>query len=298
MKAARNLILAAICMAAQIAPCLAASDSVASLVFPTPREITAAGNGFILDSQVTIAVPSAASQEDLLLAHLLTDELGDRFALHLKTERVTGLKSGRRVILMGSVTNPLVAAYCAQNHIEVSAQNPGAEGYVLQVSANVVLIAGSDDRGAFYGLQSLRQLATKETGQLQFHGVSVRDWPDKPFRGVKLYLPGRNNIPFFKRFIRDFMALYKFNTLIMEMNANMRLDSHPELNSGLLDFVRDTNYSRRNYPPGPPHELEQNSSHQDTADGGFLEKEEVADLARLGEAESHRTGSRTSLVHP
>ena len=250
------------------------------MIFPTPREITAAGNGFVLDSQVTIAVPSAASQEDLLLARFLTDELGDRFALHLKTERLTRLDSGRRVILMGSVANPLVAAYCAQNHIEVSAQNPGAEGYVLQVSANVVLIAGSDDRGAFYGLQSLRQLATKENGQLQFRGVSIRDWPDKPFRGVKLYLPGRNNIPFFKRFIRDFMALYKYNTLIMEMNASMRLDSHPELNSGWLDFARDTNYSRRNYPPGMPHDLTPNSSHQDTADGGFLEKDEVADLAR------------------
>jgi hypothetical protein len=108
----------------------------------------------------------------------------------------------------------------------------------------------------------------------------VRDWPDKPFRGIKLYLPGRNNIPFFKRFIRDFMALYKYNTLIMEMNASMRFDKHPELNEGWLDFARETNYSRRNYPPGALHDREQNSTHQDTADGGFLEKAEVADLAR------------------
>ena len=76
------------------------------------------------------------------------------------------------------------------------------------------------------------------------------------------------------------MALYKYNTLIMEMGASMRLDSHPELNSGWIEFVRDCNYSCRNYPPGPFHNVEQNSSHQDTADGGFLEKEEVADLAR------------------
>jgi hypothetical protein len=279
MKTARNFILAIIFMAGQVAPCLAASDAVASLIFPTPREIAAAGNGFILDSQVTIAVPSAASEEDLQLARFLTDELGDRYALHLKTERVTRLESGRRVILMGSVSNPLVKAYCAQNHIDASAQNPGAEGYVLQVSGNVVLIAGSDDRGAFYGLQSLRQLVAKDNGELQVRGVQIRDWPDKPFRGIKLYLPGRNNVPFFKRFVRDFMALYKYNTLIMEMNAGMRLENHPELNSGWLDFVRDTNYSRRNYPPGMPHELIPNSSHQDTADGGFLEKEEVADLA-------------------
>jgi len=280
MKSACNFILAAICMAGQVAPCLATSDTVASLIFPEPREISAAGKGFVLDNQVTIAIPAAASHEDLFLAHFLADELGDRFAMHLKTERVTHLESGRRMILMGSAANPLVAAYCAQNHIEVSAQNPGAEGYVLVVSANVVLVAGSDDQGAFYGLQSLRQLASNENGQLEFRGVRVRDWPDKPFRGLKLYLPGRNNIPFFKRFIRDFMALYKYNALIMEMNASMRLDSHPELNSGWLEFARDVNFSRRNYPPGMPHELVPNSSHQDTADGGFLEKEEVADLAR------------------
>jgi hypothetical protein len=65
MKTARNFILAIIFMAGQVAPCLAASDAVASLIFPTPREIAAAGNGFILDSQVTIAVSSAASEEDL-----------------------------------------------------------------------------------------------------------------------------------------------------------------------------------------------------------------------------------------
>jgi hypothetical protein len=129
-------------------------------------------------------------------------------------------------------------------------------------------------------LQSLRQLALKEQSQARFRGVRVRDWPDKPFRGIKLYLPGRDNIPFFKRFVRDFMALYKYNTLIMEMNAGMRLERHPELNSGWLEFARDTNYSRRNYPPGPIHGVEQNSSHQDTADGGFLEKDEVAGLAR------------------
>lgn len=279
MKSARNLILAAICIAGQAAPCLGSFDAVTSLIFPAPREVTAAGSRFVLDDQVTISIPSAGSKEDLLLASFLANELGDRFALHLKTERLTHLEAGRRVILMGSVSNPLIKAYCAQNHIQVSAQSPGAEGYVLQVSPDLVLIAGSDDQGAFYGLQSLRQLATTENGQLGFPGVRIRDWPDKPFRGVKLYLPGRNNIPFFKRFIRDFMALYKFNTLIMEMNASMRLDSHPELNSGWLEFARDTNYSRRNYPPGPLHDREQNSSHQDTADGGFLEKDEVADLA-------------------
>jgi hypothetical protein len=111
-------------------------------------------------------------------------------------------------------------------------------------------------------------------------GVRVRDWPDKSFRGVKVYVPGPANIQFFKRYLRDFVALYKFNTLMLEMNACMRLDRHPELNSGWIEFARDTNYSRLNYPPHPLHGREQNSSHQDCGDGTFIEKDDVRGLVR------------------
>jgi len=249
-------------------------------IFPEPREITPTGIAFVLDNQVAIAVPTIPSEQDLFLARTLAEELGDRFGLHLKTERVARLDGQRRMIVVGSVVNPLVAAYCAGHAILVNGRNPGPEGYILRMEANLAIVAGSDDRGAFYGLQSLRQLMMKDDSGLSFRGVQIRDWPTKPFRGLKLYLPGRNNIPFFKRFVRDFMALYKYNTLIMEMNASMRFERHPELNSGWVKFSREVNYHRRNYPPGAQHEWEQNSTHQDTADGGYLEKEEVADLAR------------------
>ncbi len=147
----------------------------------------------------------------------------------------------------------------------------------FEVSENLVVIAGSDEAGAFYGLQSLRQLIEKSAPGVGIDGVRIRDWPYKPFRGIKLYLPGRQNIPFFKRFVRNFMALYKYNKLMMEMNAGMRLDRHPELNAGWEEFARNLTYTRRDRPEGP-HRQYQDSSHYDTADGGVLEKEEVADL--------------------
>jgi hypothetical protein len=258
---------------------LGAQPASRPAVFPVPRQITYSGKAFVLDEQVMIAVPDQPSSEDLFLARMLTDELGDRFGLHLKTERVSNLDGGRRTIVMGAVRNPLVRGYCRTHAISISAEDPGPEGYVLQTNERVLLVAGSDDRGGFYGLQSLRQLVATEDGGLRIKGVSIRDWPDKPFRGIKLYLPGRQNIPFFKRFVRDFMALHKYNTLIMEMNASMRLDRHPELNTGWIKFAHDTTYSRRNYPPGAPHDIEQNSTHHDIADGDILEKDEVADLA-------------------
>jgi len=230
-----------------------------SLIFPTPREIVQSGSDFVLNEQAVIAIPAFPSEEDLFLAQSLADDLGDRFAVHLKTERVAKLDPDRRLIVMGSTANPLVRTYCGSHSLSVSLRDPGPEGYILQTSGNIALAAGSDDRGAFYGMQSLRQLARREQNQLCFKGVNVRDWPAKPFRGIKLYIPGRNNIPFFKRFIRDFMALYKYNTLIMEMNASMRFERHPELNTGWVKFAQDANYSRRHSPPGTPHDWDTNS---------------------------------------
>ena len=177
---------------------------------------------------------------------------------------------------MGSIANPLVKEYCARNHLQVTKDDPGPEGYVLHVGEKVVLVAGSDDRGAFYGLQSLRQLAKKDPG-LAIPAVIVRDWPHKSFRGIKLYLPGHENVAFFKRFLRDFMAPYKYNKVIIEMNAAMRLDRHPELNTGWTELAKDLVYSRRDRPAGPRQQY-QDSTHHDTADGGILEKDEVADL--------------------
>ena len=235
--------------------------------------------GFPLDDQALIAFPRQPSRNDSFLASFLMAELADRFGVALKTERLATLPAGKRAILMGSINNPLVKDYCSRHGLEVTNRQPGPEGYVLQVSENLVLIAGSDEAGAFYGLQSLRQLLEKQGGETRIRGVRIRDWPYKPFRGIKLYLPGQENIPFFKRFVRNFAALYKYNKLIVELNAGMRLDRHPELNAGWVEFAHNLTYTRRDRPEGPYRQY-QDSSHYDTADGGVLEKQEVADLVQ------------------
>jgi hexosaminidase len=143
------------------------------------------------------------------------------------------------------------------------------------------VVAGADDAGAFYGMQSLRQLIHGR----EIDRAQVRDWPFTPFRGIFMYLPGRENIGYFKRFLNDFMALYKYNRIILEMNAAMRLDRHPELNEGWLAFGKDMNYTRRERSPGPGRQF-QDSANADTGDFGVLEKDEVADLVRYA-AEQH-----------
>src|SRR5580698_4023456 len=180
-------------------------DFLRSQLFPAPQEMTSSGSDFALGNDVRVVVPSDATEEDLRCAWQLINELGDRFGLHLKLARLANLNGAGRVILMGSVGNPLVRQSCSEMTLTAKVESLGTEGYILRVTEKVVLIAGHDDRGAFYGLQSLRQLVVNDEGALRVRGVLIRDWPDKPFRGMYMYVPGRDNIPFFKRFVRDFM---------------------------------------------------------------------------------------------
>ncbi|MCC6362799.1 MAG: beta-N-acetylhexosaminidase [Bryobacterales bacterium] len=264
-------------------PLLSLPVAGAPRVFPEPREMSASGSAFPVTGDVPILVPANSSEADLRLARLLAAEFSGSHGIAITRESVSRLPQGRRFILMGSSANPLVKAWLAAHRLAVNPSNPGPEGYLLSASSDAVVIAGSDERGAFYGLQSLRQLIASEDSAVSIPGVTIRDWPRMPFRGIKIYLPGRDHIGFFKRFVRDYMALFKFNRLILEMNAAMRLDRHPELNAGWLDLARDLQLRRLNEPPALWGHSN-NSVHTDTADGGILEKHEVAELVRWAES--------------
>jgi len=254
-----------------------------SPVFPNPQQMELAGAPFLLTEETRLLLPGAPSETDRALARFLREDLSDRFGFTLSVQHSDQLPVSGPWIVLGSVENSLVRQFCARQQVNLTPSSPGPEGYLLSVNERLALVGGSDARGAFYGLQSLRQLLARADHRLVISAAQIRDWPDKPFRGIKLFLPGRDSVPFFKRFVANFMALYKFNTLIVELNGSMRFDRHPEVNSGWVEFARDVNYSRRNYPRGPLHGREQNSSHQDCCDGGFLEKDEVAELVRWSE---------------
>ena len=261
---------------AQHALC-AYSKPPAPLIFPIPSEVQMKDGKFNIDKNTFLIVPEKKNKEGDFLAKFLVNEIADKYEHSLNIIKRSTFSASDKFILIGSIANPLVKKYCEQNGLLPVLKTLGDEGYILSVNNNNVIVAANSKRGALFGLQSLRQIIQKENGNIFVPQLLVKDAPKYPFRGIKLYLPGKENIQFFKRFIKDFAALYKFNKIILELNANMRLDKHPELNIGAVQFARHLNYSRLDRPPGV-HQEYQNSSHQDNADGQILEKEEVADI--------------------
>ena len=271
-------------------------NEAAPVVWPEPQEMELGGDGFAIDEGVLLVVPEHASERDLFLARFLSAELADRFRVALPVKRLADIPKGARAIVMGDASNPLVQEEAARleeafgrgekaervspDYAWDPARDLPEEGYLLLVSSDRIVISGRDGAGAFFGLQTLRQLLMPgEGGQVRARGAKVRDWPRKPFRAIRLFLPGRENIAFFKRFLRDFMALYKFNKVIVETNAAIRFDRRPELNAGWRDLAENLNRTRRCRPPGREGAF-QDSVHHDTGDFGVLEKDEVADICR------------------
>lgn len=247
------------------------------LIYPIPQEVKLKEGRFILDESTFIILKEKPDAADEFLARSLAYELADKYGFPVKTEKKTAVQPKGKFLLMGTITDPFIKAYCDKNGLSSQLKALGDEGYILSVSAHQVVIAANTKNGTFMGLASLRQLIRKEKQSVYIPQLIVKDSPKYAFRGIKLYLPGKENMQFFKRFIKDFAALYKYNKIILELNANMRLDKHPELNIGAVQFNNYLNYSRIDRPPGKHREF-QDSSHQDNADGGILEKADVADL--------------------
>lgn len=274
-----TVIIAAFLWGVAFTDCSEAQRLESVKIFPIPQKTQILNGSFIIDDRAFIAVLPNASEHDIFLAKFLCAELEDRYGAAIKIKTVSQITPGQKAILMGTTGNRLVNAACRAGRIDVNSLNQHAESYILRTDVNAIIIAAKDDAGAFYGLQSLRQLIKKNNENVSVCGILVEDEPYKQLRGIRLYMPGENNIPFFKRFLKDFAALYKFNTLILEVGTCMRLDRHPEINAGWVEFAKELQYSRRDRPVGPNKEP-QDSANYDAGDGGIVEKEDVSDVVQ------------------
>jgi len=196
------------------------------LVWPIPRESTIRNERLLLTDAV-IVVPEADSHSQYpgrLLAELIADQF--HIALPVAVGRAP---EGKTPILVGDVSSQLIANAARS----VSSTDPGPEGYSLRVDGNGAVIAGCDYRGALYGVSTFIQLVHQWGHQsVAVRQAAIRDWPFLPIRWVHVYIPGKEMLPFARRYMRDFLLRYKFNGMILEVGGGMRLDSHPEISVG------------------------------------------------------------------
>lgn len=106
------------------------------------------------------------------------------------------------------------------------------EGYRLSIGENLQIVGG-DEAGLFYGVQTLLQLLTEESGVWSLPRVEITDAPRFPRRGVMLDVTRHFfDVAEVKRFIDETSAL-KYNHLHLHLSDDqgwrIQIDSWPKL---------------------------------------------------------------------
>ena len=137
------------------------------------------------------------------------------------------------------------------------------DGYTLEIREGSALITGSNLRGLVCGAECFIKLTDKDSVQT----ATVSDAPDRPFRGVHLFLPSVAEMPFAKRLIKYLISPMGYNNVIIEVGAGMRFDSRPEVNAAFLEAIEKS--STGEWPEFP---------HGAVAAGTVVEKKDVREF--------------------
>ncbi len=162
---------------------------------------------------------------------------------------------------------------------EKDEQMENAEGYKLVVSSEEIKIIAPTDQGAFYAVQSLRQLlpVSFETGSYKGSEVGIKcmeieDEPQFSYRGMHLDV-GRHffSTTFIKQYI-DALAMLKMNTfhwhLTEDQGWRIEIKKYPRLNE-IAAYRKETLVGHYN---DQPHQFDGKRY------GGFYTQEEIKDI--------------------
>jgi len=115
------------------------------------------------------------------------------------------------------------------------------EGYILEVKTNAVIIRAKTAAGAFYAVQTLRQIMPTEFGGTHSYGsvkwvapcCLIQDAPRFAYRGMHLDVSRQFFQPVFVKKYIDMLAMHKFNTfhwhLTDDQGWRVEIKKYPEL---------------------------------------------------------------------
>jgi len=155
----------------------------------------------------------------------------------------------------------------------VDSDTLGSEGYSLAIDETGVKIKAQKEAGIFYGIQTLRQLASfDQEANLVLPYVVLADKPRFSWRGMHLDVCRHFfTVDEVKQYL-DYLAMYKFNRfhwhLTEDQGWRIQIDRYPRLTE--VGAWRDSTMIG--------HHRDQPRTYDDIRYGGFYTKEEVREV--------------------
>ena len=182
MKKAITIILAS--AAALILPLTASAQELK--LIPEPRQVQKREGVFTVDSKTRIVINRDHEKQDRVAAEMLAEEIEKASGKRIKITTAGRMPDSRGVIYLAQAAGDDRRLKTALEAKGLSIDEKFDEqGYVLDSSAERIVVAGRTGQGLFYGVQTLRQLLTRGSDkELICPAVSIKDWPALRWRGV------------------------------------------------------------------------------------------------------------------
>ncbi|MCN9244872.1 beta-N-acetylglucosaminidase domain-containing protein [Streptomyces sp. RY43-2] len=142
-------------------------------ISPTPRSVTNRSDHVTITPTVTLVTGATSDGPSLDVVESALRKAGAQHVVRGDRPGGSGL-----TVYVGDT-----AALAAQ-HLDGPSELP-ADGYVLGIGADRIVLAGKDTTGTYYAAQTLRQVLPQQSRPgAQVAGIAVRDWPGTALRGV------------------------------------------------------------------------------------------------------------------
>ncbi|HEV2224351.1 MAG TPA: family 20 glycosylhydrolase, partial [Candidatus Acidoferrales bacterium] len=155
-------------------------------LLPRPREVKEAGGAaFKVTRRTRIVVSSALGGRNFEGAQMLEDEIEQWTGWELKISDAREMPGGSDVIYIGDATKDSKLRDALEKQGLTMAQGFDQQGYEISADAHRVLVGGASAEGAFYGVQTLRQLLRPENAT----GMNEKAGSSAPFANTATGLP-------------------------------------------------------------------------------------------------------------
>jgi len=144
--------------------------------------------------------------------------------------------------------------------------------YIITI-ADTICVYSQSKTGLIFGAFALKRHLNDGIPR----GI-IYNTPNQAFRAVKVYLPGKEDFPFFKEFVQ-LLCHYGYNKLIIETGGAMEYKKHPEINREWIkycDTFREYQGKSVDYQESFP--FSKNSIHCENGRGSWLTQHEIKEL--------------------
>ncbi|QHI34772.1 Beta-hexosaminidase [Kordia antarctica] len=231
--------------------CIKPQPPIRPHIIPIPNEFTLQEGIFILDKDVLLHADAELQSVADFFNNYLKEKLGYSLKIHSK---------------------PTTKAILFK--LDETIENE--EGYELLVDTSQIIIKAKTAKGAFYAMQTFRQLVPPiiESDQVSIRNLDIKDAPRFTYRGMHLDVSRHLfSVDFIKKYI-DMMAFLKMNTfhwhLTDDQGWRIEIKQYPELQK-VAAFRDETLIGHYNDAP---------QKFDGKKYGGFYTQEQVKDIVK------------------